>query len=140
MEAAETYSIPRKTEFRIDETRLVHEEDIPTAVGWRMIVQPVPVEEVSKGGILLPSETQKANALLTYVGKVLSMGPLCYQSERFSGADAWCKVGDYVVFGQYQGQRISFELDSGDNVDLMILNDDEVRAVATSPEKLRAYV
>lgn len=127
-------------DYTIDESRLVSDSDVPKAVGWRIIVQPLPVMRRTKTGLFLPDQAVKANELLTYVGKVLAMGPHCYEHEKFGGGEPWCKVGDYVLFGQYQGQKISIQLEGDEKADLVILNDDEIRAVTDVPEKFRAYV
>jgi co-chaperonin GroES (HSP10) len=41
---------------------------------------------------------------------------------------AWCKEGDWIIFGRYAGARVG--LDGGE---IRIINDDEVLAVINNP-------
>ena len=119
-------------------------KECPVPVGYRILVRPAMVEEKSSGGIILDASSQDANKHLTYVGEVLAMGELCYTSERFAIGDRdprrWCNVGDTVLFGQYAGQRIKVQAKDGSDVELVLLNDDEIKARAESPVNYRAYI
>ena len=44
---------------------------------------------------------------------------------------AWCKEGDWVIFGRYAGSR--FKIEGGE---VRILNDDEIIATISSPEDI----
>ena len=126
--------------MEIDEERLVSDyADLPTPVGWRILIQPLPVHQKSKGGILLPDTTQKANEVLQYCGKVLALGPQCFAHERFMG-QCWCEVGDYVLFRSHAGHPIQYTREDGSVVDMILVNDNELMAVTDSPTKLRAMI
>ncbi len=119
-------------------------KDLPLVQGWKLLVKPAVIEEVSAGGIVLTGDIQEANKYLGQVGQVLTLGARCYEHERFGPENMpnrekwWCKPGDWVLFGQYKGHRTVVKGAEGP-VELLFLNDDEIIAVLPSPELIRAY-
>ena len=84
------------------------EDNWPQPGGWRLLVDPLKPKSVSDGGIILAEETQIAQVHLNYVGRVISLGPLCYRHPKFGDTYApWCKAGDFIAYGQYAGQTIT---------------------------------
>lgn len=68
--------------------------------GWRVLIKPQEVKKVSKGGIILSTEsTQDREQMANTTGIVISMGDQCYSDEP----SPWCKVGDKVIFAKYAG-------------------------------------
>lgn len=104
---------------------------IPTPTGWRIAVLPYRGAEKTKGGIILAEETQKRTQLATVCGYVLKVGPLAYYDESKFPNGAWCKQGDWIIFGRYAGARIA--IDGGE---IRLLNDDEVLGVVNDPEDI----
>jgi co-chaperonin GroES (HSP10) len=102
---------------------------------WRMLVMPVRPKVRTKSGILIASSTQEAQEVLTYVGKVVGMGSKAGKDQRLDGEPHAPKVGDYVIFGRYAGQKITYK-----NVKLLLVNDDEILSVVTDPEDLRIHI
>jgi co-chaperonin GroES (HSP10) len=130
----------------------VDEDDVdmsvlPVPTGWRILIQPLKVKEKTSGGIALPDQAMNAEEHLRYVGKVIAMGHLCYQNEKFKQHNAhllapcepWCKVGDYVAYGQYAGQQVSVRAADGLEK-YKLVNDDEILAVIPDPNAILAYV
>ncbi|MEQ8226715.1 MAG: co-chaperone GroES family protein [Rhodospirillales bacterium] len=113
-------------------------DQIPRPVGWRILVQPLEVAEVTSSGIYLPDETKDAQHHLNYVGKVVALGDAAYKHRKFEGAEPWVKPGDWVVHGRYCGQEI---IVSGKKTDhrFRFVNDDDILAVAEHPERLVIY-
>lgn len=111
-------------------------EQLPIPRGWRLLIGPVIINEQTKGGIQLISETVKANEYLRYVGKVLAVGHDCYKHPKFQGGidiekrapEQWCSKDDIVLFRQYAGQDIQLMHD-GKVHNLKVLNDDEILAI-----------
>lgn len=119
----------------IEET--VMPEGLPAPLLWRVLVMPVQPKQVSKGGIILAQESQKAEGHLQIVGKVVAMGPVAGKSEQFKvdGIPQFdVKVGDWVIFGRYTGQRCEFK-----GVKLILMNDDQLIAKANGPDGFRIY-
>jgi len=128
------------SEFRVIEDPI---KDYPEPTGWRILVEPIDVEEVSDGGIVLPEEVQRAKEHLRYIGRVISMGPLCYKHSKFQNpgttkSDEWCKVGDWIAYGRYDGQDIIVKSEKG-RKPLRLLNDDSVLAVIKDPKSVLIY-
>ena len=69
-------------------------------VGWRILILPQEVREMSDGGIILTSEsTKEREQMANTTGVVVAMGDQCYADEP----TPWCKVGDKVIFAKYAG-------------------------------------
>ena len=67
----------------------------------------------------------------TVVGYVVSLGPDAYSDSHKFPEGAWCKEGDWVIFGRYAGAR--FQIEGGD---MRLLNDDEILACIDDPEAI----
>ena len=87
-------------------------------------------KEKTSGGIYLADETVERSQVASTCGLVLSMGPHCYDKERYPEGP-WCKKGDWVIFARYAGSRI--KIDWGE---IRLLNDDEVLATVENPEDI----
>ena len=88
-------------------------------LGSRVLVEPIEVEEVTAGGIVLP-ETAKEKP---QKGKVLSVGP----GDRDEDGDRIAmdvKTGDVVLFAKYGGTEIKV-----DGKKLLILRESDLLAI-----------
>jgi len=112
-----------------------HAEDIrahlPKPTGWRIVVLPYRGATKTKGGIELAHETLERQQLTTTCAYVLSVGPLAYKDTSKFPDGAWCKEGDWIIFGRYAGARMA--IDGGE---IRILNDDEILATINDPEDI----
>jgi co-chaperonin GroES (HSP10) len=106
-------------------------EHLPQATGWRVIVLPYRGARKTKGGIELADQTLERQQLTTTCAYVLSVGPLAYKDEAKFPTGAWCKEGDWIIFGRYAGARMA--IDGGE---IRILNDDEILATIKDPEDI----
>lgn|ERR1035437_2326710 len=97
------------------------------AVGFRVLVDPDPVEEVSKGGIIL-SVDKRMEAGATQAGKVLDIGPEAFRAYNraagFKEYFPWCKVGDRVSFARYAGKWVT-----ENKHDYLLVNDEDIVAI-----------
>jgi co-chaperonin GroES (HSP10) len=122
--------------------------DLPDMLLWRVMVMPVQMRPVSKGGIEMPSSVLDNAMHLQFVGRVVRMGPLAYRSKKFvcglrdtlrvalgMPIAKAPKVGDWVVYGRYAGQKTEFR-----GSRYLIMNDDEILGIANAPEGFRVYV
>lgn len=101
--------------------------------GWRILVEPVKIKTHTDGGIELPAESIRAQEYLRYYGRVVAMGPLCYQNDRFkphpnAACEVACKVGDMVVFDRHAGQEV-VQKRGDDVVRYRVINDDNVLGI-----------
>ena len=106
-------------------------EVLPKPVGYRMLVRPWSGEKKTKGVILLSDTTQEMIEMTTVVGLVIMMGDLCYKDKDKFPSGAWCKEGQFIIYGRYAGSR--FKTKYGEH---RILNDDEVIATIKKPEDI----
>ena len=107
---------------------------LPTPVGYRLLVLPFTPKEKTKGGILFSQEQLDKARIATTCGYVLKMGDLAYKDkEKFN--EPWCKIGDWVMFARYAGARLPIE-----GGEVRILNDDEVLGTIGDPESVLHYI
>lgn len=81
----------------------------------RVIVKPLPKEETTKAGIILPETVSKESRM---EGEVMAIG----QGEKVSKLNL--QVGQKVVFSEYGGSEIKIE-----GQEYKILNHDDLLAV-----------
>ena len=107
-------------------------EKMPQPTGWRILILPYKGKKKTEGGVYLPDQAVEREALATVCGYVLKVGPLVYKDpDKFGETGAWCKEGDWVIFGRYAGSR--FKIDGGE---VRLLNDDEILATINNPEDI----
>src|SRR4030043_470903 len=87
-------------------------------LGDRILVKPIPREEVTKGGIVLPDTAKEK----PQEGKVLAVGPgkMTDDGKRIA-MDV--KVGDVVLYAKYGGAEIK-----EDDEELIILRESDILA------------
>lgn len=112
-------------------------------VGHRLLVKPDPLEEQ----INLPETLKESNFKVhksvtqqkmeeagTQTGTVIQVGSTAWRS--FDGQDIfwkpWCKEGDRIIFARYSGKFVE---DPDTKERFMVINDDDVQAVITTPIK-----
>jgi co-chaperonin GroES (HSP10) len=108
-----------------------HAESLPRPTGYRILILPFTQSTVTKGGIHLAKATVDKERLATVVGYVVAAGPDAYSDPHKFPDGAWCKEGDWVIFGRYAGAR--FQIEGGD---MRLLNDDEILATIDDPEAI----
>ena len=108
-----------------------HASSLPRPTGYRILILPFTQSAVTKGGIHLAKSTVDKERLATVVGYVVAMGPDAYSDMHKFPEGAWCKEGDWVIFGRYAGAR--FQIEGGD---MRLLNDDEILACIDDPEAI----
>jgi chaperonin GroES len=116
--------------------------DLPVQpVGWRVLIRPFEPPTESSGGIVLPDEARESEEHLTYVGQIVAMGDQCYKVITRSGIDLSKidpkpKVGDWIMYGTYGGQKIITK----QGTKYLIMNDDGIMGIVKDPASFRAYI
>ena len=112
-------------------------DDYPQPTGYRILIVMPKVDEKTKGGVLLPTDTRTREDVASIIGKVVKIGPDAYPlSDAKFSKGAWCKEGDWVMLSKYSGHR--FECDGSE---MRIINDDAIIGVISDPTKIaRAHV
>tara|TARA_R110000744_G_scaffold242922_4_gene359962 strand:- start:1053 stop:1610 length:558 start_codon:yes stop_codon:yes gene_type:complete len=107
---------------------------LPQPTGYRILIIPETVPTESKGGIHLAEQTMQVEQLASVVGYVLALGPDAYKDPLKYPEGAWCKEGDYIIFGRYAGAKITMHGEKQEeDLSLRLLNDDEILAVVSNP-------
>ena len=106
-------------------------ERMPKPTGWRILILPYTIPK-KKNGIHFADETIERTQLATNVGYVVELGPDAYRDENKFPDGAWCKKGDWVLFGRYAGSRFKI-----DGAEPRLLNDDEILAVIHDPRDVQ---
>ena len=75
--------------------------------GNMILVEQIPVEMKTAGGIITGlGDEEKRQQMGQRVGIVREMGADAYKSETgFTGSDAYCEVGDVILFPRYSGTQ-----------------------------------
>jgi len=111
---------------------------LPKPLNWKILIQPAEISTETKGGIILPQTAKDNQQILTAHGHVVAIGELAYR-DRDTGAkwrqETTPKVGDFVTFGKYAGQKIVVN-----NVRFILLNDDEITSILPEGVKVTAYI
>lgn len=105
------------------------EAQLPTPVGYRLLVALPQVEEKFDGTtILKSSKTIAHDHILSTIGLVVDMGAQAYSDPDRFPTGPWCKQGDYVMFRANTGTRFKIG-----GVEYRLMNDDSVEAVVADP-------
>ena len=120
-----------KNDMWITEDDVKDPNPLPEIPGFHILVRPVSIKGVTKGGIMLPDSTKDDMAYLTTVGKVLSLGDLAYYDETRFPTGGWCQEGDYVCYAKHAGQKLFYK-----SVRLILLFDDQVICTVEHPKDL----
>lgn len=112
--------------------------------GSRVLVQIRTPRKVTRGGIILSSETQDTEKWNTQVAKVVSVGPLAFKNrntqESWPEGD-WCKPGDFVRVPKYGGDRWEVAINKNDSAMFVIFNDlDIIGQVTGDPLAVKAFI
>ena len=116
---------------KTDEEKKEYIDSLPEPTGYRLLIRPFAGSQKTKGGILLADTTIETIQATTVVGLVIKMGNLCYRDKEKFPLGAWCKEGQFVMYGRYAGSR--FKNKWGEH---RILNDDEIIGVVQNPEDI----
>ena len=119
--------------------------------GSRVLVQKRSPREVTRGGIVVPHETQETEFWNTQVAKVIALGPAAFKNrdslEVWPEGD-WCEVGAFVRVPKYGGDKWFVDLDDitrqktgADKAAFVLYNDlDLIGEITCDPMDVIAYL
>ena len=96
-------------------------------LGDRVVIKPIPAEEISKGGIVLPDTAREK----PQEGKIIAVGP-GRVTEDGKRVAMEVKLGDTVMYSKYAGTE--FKLDSEE---LVIMRESEILAKKSSAKSTK---
>lgn len=91
-------------------------------LGDRIVVMPVPKEQTTKSGIVIP---ETANGEKPQEGVVLALGEGGIGKDT-SNPTEFLKVGDHVLFGRYAGDDVKLKDTDGKDVEVKVLHLDSI--------------
>jgi|TARA_R110000772_G_scaffold54653_2_gene124821 co-chaperonin GroES (HSP10) len=118
-----------KTEKVVELTAEEVEAQLPTPVGYRVLVALPQVEETfGDTGLIKSTTTKSQEHIMSIIGLVLDMGEQAYSDEERFPTGPWCKAGDYVMFRMNTGTRFRVG-----GVEYRLMNDDSIEAIVADP-------
>ena len=96
-------------------------------LGDRVVIKPIPAEEISKGGIVLPDTAKEK----PQEGKIVAVGP-GRVTEEGKRVAMEVKLGDTVMYSKYAGTE--FKLDGEE---LVIMRESEILAKKSSAKSIK---
>lgn len=115
-------------------------------LGSRILVQVRQPKTVTKGGIILTTETRETEAWNTQVAKVVKLGPLAFRNREkmtpWPEGD-WVQPGDFVRVPKYGGDKwtVKFGPNNEDEALFVLFNDlDLIGKVTGDPLGIKAFV
>ncbi len=124
------------------EQEVVEEPNALEASLWRILVDPLEPETKTKNGIEYAKGTIEEQTYLQYIGKVVSMGPLCFtKAHHFADLDGKmhraCEVGDWIVYGKNTGVQVYVKEGDYGIRRLRVINDDQVLCKVDDVDRLQ---
>jgi|TARA_R110000803_G_scaffold195379_1_gene258595 co-chaperonin GroES (HSP10) len=117
------------TEKVVELTEEEVEAQLPTPVGYRVLVALPQVEETyGDTGLIKSTTTKNQEHIMSIIGLVLDMGDQAYSDKDRFPTGAWCKAGDYVMFRMNTGTRFRVG-----GVEYRLMNDDSIEAIVADP-------
>ena len=117
------------TEKVVELTEEEVEAQLPTPVGYRVLVALPQVEETyGDTGLVKSTTTKNQEHIMSIIGLVLDMGDQAYSDKDRFPSGAWCKAGDYVMFRMNTGTRFRVG-----GVEYRLMNDDSIEAIVADP-------
>jgi len=146
-------NLSRKAHLAYDSIDQAFPEVDPGLVpfGSRVLVQKRSAREVTRGGIVIPHETQETEFWNTQVAKVISLGPAAFKNRdslEVWPEGEWCEVGTYVRVPKYGGDKwfvdVSDEVrqqTGADKACFCLFNDlDLIGQITCDPLEVAAYL
>ena len=116
----------------IEAVKITDEElevQLPTPVGYRVLIALPEIEETYENTKVLKTNTEMRNEhIMSILGLVIDMGSQAYKDKERFGDTPWCKIGDFVMFRANTGTRFKI-----DGKEYRLMNDDSIEAVVADP-------
>lgn len=91
---------------------------------FKVLILPTPIEEKTKGGIILPDESKEREQFAQAEGELIAVSPLAFSYDDWKDADP-PKPGDRVLFAKYAGAHVKGK----DGKEYRLINDKDIGAL-----------
>lgn len=98
---------------------------IPTE--YKVLIKPKTVEEVTKGGIIIPETAREKEQYAAMEGTIVAQSPIAFQFDNWPPNARIPQPGDTVIYAKYAGAVIK----GRDGQDYRLINDKDVGAILT---------
>jgi len=99
-------------------------DNLPQPLGWNILVRPYPVEQLTKGGIILSVNDAEYTRNATNIARVVSIGPCAWNRAQHKNKDGerfeWYEVGDFISYPRFKGAMRNYK-----GVTFCLLSDDD---------------
>ena len=112
----------------LPETAEEKARQLPTPVGYHILVALPESEEKYDSGLIKADETRRFEEVLSTVFFVVKLGPDCYKDEKRFPTGPWCKEGDFILARPNSGTRLKIH-----GREFRLLYDDSIEAVVQDP-------
>ena len=145
-------SVGGRTQLRYDSIEQAFPEVEPGLIpfGSKVLVQKRTPRLYTKGGIIVPVESQETEFWNTQVAKVIALGPQAFKNRtslEYWPEGAWCQEGTIVRVPKYGGDRWFVDLPGAtssrmeDQACFVIYNDlDLIGEITCDPMEVVAYL
>ena len=89
---------------------------------FRVLVEPLVVEETTKGGLILPQDVKQKDEWAQTRGTIVEMGPEAF--DDYKGQSP--AIGDLIFFNRYAGANT--RVDGNDGQEYWIIKDTDILA------------
>jgi len=121
------------TEAAVKISEQEFEAQLPSPVGYRLLIALPQAPETYEGTKVLKTDTERTrDHIMSIIGLVVDMGDQCYSDPDRFPTGPWCKPGDYVMFRMNSGTRFRM----GDT-EYRLMNDDSIEAVVADPRGIQ---
>lgn len=118
-------------DYQIAIMRELKNVELPSPVGYYVLLAIFKRPEKTRGGIILADRTRDEDDYQGRVGLVLAIGDHAYRSDKFREFDdPWVDLGDWVVFPVFENAATKFKFNG---ITLATLPDDKMLAVVDNP-------
>ena len=90
--------------------------------GGHLLVLPKKVEEVTAGGIILPTDARDKEQQAATEGTLVAVGPAAWMD--LDNGEPWAQVGDKISYARYAGVTMT----GADDEQYILINDNDVLA------------
>ena len=112
----------------------------PKVCGYRVLIKPEKVEEVTKGGIIVHASDyeKKREQAGVYIGEIAAIGESAWYDYTHKYGkrvfEDWAKAGDRVLYTRYGGRHVEIPSQDGKE-DYVVVNDGDVLLILEKQEE-----
>jgi co-chaperonin GroES (HSP10) len=116
----------------ITDPNLPDPENLPEMLGWNILCRPYPVDQMTRGGIILSVNDTEVQRNATNIARVVDVGPCAWNRSQHRNRDGyifeWVQPGDFISYPRHVGKMRNYK-----GVTFVVLCDDEITERLVDP-------